>query len=420
MRIFISEHVRKLLYRFCLFMALLCLTGLSAQSQNVVTGQSRDDLELPKPRTETFSDKAIVEQPKSAAQPCPFDGTDLTVALTGIDYVFSDGTPLSGDILKALAPITYTNEETSLSVVCDIRDQVNSRLQSEGWIALARIPQQNLVDRLKLEIVSAKITDVRVLGDVGPYAKLIAKHLKPLRQSPSLNRFDVDKALVQINDTPGLDVRMQVTPIQGRPGEVAGNLIAQYKPYNIILNTRNYASEVNGRESVLARFEYYGLTNSADLSYIAAQSDWGFNRQQILQAGHEFGVGTKGLRLGTDVTFSKTRPDIEGLDLTSEALLIGINARYPLLRTPRTAVGVELGFDYADQSTDVGETAFSEDSLRTIYLRTDWAGRGFQGVGYRPPSYQGSLELRKGLDIFSATDSAVSYTHLTLPTTPYV
>ncbi len=403
-----SKLVRIPFNGFFLFAAIYGLMSLPCYAQNVVTGQSRDDLELPKPETNRFSDESVVEEPKeNKAQPCPFDGSDLTLSLSGIVYVFSDGTPLTDDILKTLSSIEYTKEESNITLICNIRDQANSALQRDGWIALARIPQQDLVDRLKLEITSARITDVGVIGEIGPNAKIIANHLKPLRLSSVLNRNETDQALLRINEIPGLGVRLQIAPIKNRPGELAGNLFGQYRPYSVILNTRNLASQVNGRESVLARFEFYGLTKSADLTYISAQSDWGFEHQQILQAGHEFGVGRKGLRFGADLTYSETRPDIEGLELDSRALLIGINARYPIVTEPRRFVDIELGFDYSDLTTDIITTPFSEDALRTIYLRTGWAGRGSRGSGYRPWSYQGTLELRKGLNIFSATNSGV-------------
>jgi len=77
---------------------------------------------------------------------------------------------------------------------------------------------------------------------------------------------------------------------------------------------------------------------------------------------------------------------------------------YPLITTSRTLAGVTIGFDYIDQSTDVGQFPLSKDAIRALYLRGDMSGSRQAPGSQAALNYEGFLELRQGIPIFGATE----------------
>jgi len=392
----------------------VCLTGLSLGfgGQDALA-QTRQELELPKEAEPTTGFEVQVERNASLRANCPFEGQALTTELTGVSFVESNGSQVSPQIAETLARIDIPTGTQPLSVVCDIRDAANQALRRDGWIATVQIPQQELQDNLQLNVVSARLAEVRIVGDPGPYRSMLEKRLEALQALSPLNEKDAERILLDIADVPGMELRMALAPSGGTPGDVIGNLSVSYEPYAVYLNARNYNSNRIGRETAYGRFEYYGLTGLADMTYVGAQTTFDFEEQFIAQLGHEFGFGKRGIRVGGDVTFAKSKPDIENLDLETDALLANLRVKYPLMRTSQSLAGVTLGFDYVDQATDVAGFSLSKDAIRSLYLRGDLSGtRRAPGVS-AAFSYDGFLEVRKGLDIFGATQIADSGTAFT-------
>ncbi|WP_067676739.1 ShlB/FhaC/HecB family hemolysin secretion/activation protein [Tsuneonella dongtanensis] len=368
------------------------------------TGPTREELELPPPQTTGPTGGVRIDRDANFRQNCPFDNSELTTALQGVTWTDVAGGEVAPQILRSLSTVTVPQGTQPLSVVCDIRDAANAALRRDGWIATVQIPQQELTDRLQLQVVSARISELRITGDPGPYRDQIARQMAPLQQLSPLNERDAERILLNANDIPGLSMRLSLAPAGGEPGEVIGNLAVEYTPYAVFLNARNYNSKRIGRETLFGRFEYYGLTGLADLTYIGAQTTLDFEEQQIVQAGHEFGVGPDNVRIGASVTYAWSNPTIANLDLSTKTLIANLEASYPLVRSVNLFADASIGFDYVDQKTDVVNFPLSKDALRTLYVRGNLFGQRRRLDGSVFLSYSAYLEARRGLDIFGATE----------------
>jgi len=372
-----------------------CLLGiLLVQGGNDAWAQTRQELELPSPPEQTSGIDVKVERNAEFRPNCPFEGQNLTTDLSRVTFNGTNGSQLAAEITETLSRVYTPIGTQPLSVVCDIRDAANEALRKDGWIATVQIPQQELQGALRLDVISARISEVRVIGDPGPYRALLEKKLQSLQQLNPLNENDAERILFSLADVPGMDLRMALAPLGGAPGEVVGNLTVSYQPYTAFLNSRNYNSKQIGRETGYGRFEYYGLTGLADKTYVGAQTTFDFGEQFIVQAGHEFGLGSRNLRVGADVTYAKSNPDIDNLDLETDAVLANLRVQYPLIRTARAF-------------------PLSSDSIRTLYLRGDLTGTHQTPGSSLGFGYESFLELRKGLDFLGATQTGATGTAVT-------
>ncbi len=367
------------------------------------TGQTANDLRLPETAPDQPRTDVRVDRDGGMRPPCPFDGSELTVELAAVQFNAAGGGELAEQLARSLERVTFPQGRQSLSVICDIRDDANQALREDGWIASIQVPQQDLQGTLRLDVISARISEIRVNGDAGPYRDSLAAVLDPLRALDPLNERDAERILLNANDIPGLRVRLALVPSGEAPGVVIGNLSVDFERYAAFFNVRNYNARTIGRETGFARVDIHGLTGMSDVTFIGGQTTSDFEEQTIVQAGHEFGVGGRGLRVGGDLTFAWARPDIQNLDLETTTLLANLRVTYPLVRTPLRSSNISVGFNYIDQDNSVGMVDLSRDSLRALYVRADTQGRMTRLDRSTWLSYAAFTEIRQGIGVFGAT-----------------
>lgn len=372
---------------------------LAAQSN----GQSTNDLRLPDSGAKDDTRGVRVERDAGMRASCPFDDSPLKVTLTGVTFGDARGGALSDKLARSLGRVTVPGGEQPIRVICDVRDAANQALRQDGWIASVQVPQQDLQGNLRLDVVAARLSEIRINGDPGAYRGALSKVLEPLQALDPLNERDAERILLKAFDIPGLSVKLSLAPSGEGPGVVIGNLSVDFQRYAATFNLRNYNGRNIGRETAFARVDVHGLTGLSDRTFIGGQTTFDFEEQVILQGGHEFGLGASGLRLGAQVTHAWARPSIQNLDLETKTLLGNLALTYPLVRTPLKFSNLSLGFDYLNQNSTVGNVDLSKDALRTVYLRADTQGRRLRLDRSTWLAYSAFAEARKGLDVFGAT-----------------
>lgn len=376
--------------------------GSAAMAQNAPT---RGELELPDTSANRNAPQKAVSKDELQRAPCPFTGSELSITISRVVFSRAGGGELPAEVAGSLSGIAAPSGRQPLSVVCDLRDQANAALRSDHWIASVVIPQQEVADALTLEIVAAKVSEIRVVGDAGPYTGEITERLAKLYEMDPLNERTTERILLLANDIPGLDLNMSLRPAGTTPGDVIGSVAVDYKPWAFFVNARNYNATQIGRETVFGRFEYYGLTGLADTTFIGASSTLDFEEQVIVQAGHEFGLNSSGTRIGANLTYAWTRPDIANLDLSTDTALGRIEIKQPLARSASLFADVTGGFDYIDQASTVGVADLSKDALRVLFLRGDVLKRKIRFDGSTAFRLAAFAELRQGISVFGATET---------------
>ncbi|MDB5695995.1 MAG: hypothetical protein JWN21_1538 [Sphingomonas bacterium] len=371
---------------------------------------SREEITPPTPATRPPGATANVDSRAALAQAaCPFEGSPVRLQLNAVRFNRPDGSPLQPSIAETLADVTTPTGDQPIRVVCDIRDQANAALRRDGWVASVQIPAQSIDGgELQLQVVTARITEVRVRGTPGPYRAALEARLDELRSLDPLNERDAERALLLAGDVPGLDVQLSLRPAGTQPGDVIGDLLITYRPFALLANAQNYNSRALGREVVYVRGELYGLTGMQDVTYLGASSTVDFDEQKIVQAGHTFGLGLQGVSFGPRIIYAWSKPDLGALVLETETLIAGFDLVAPIKRSLNQNLRVGFGFDYVDQETTVSTgtgaaVPLNLDKLRVLFTRLsgDVAGRRDDGsIFYQ---LRGGIELRKGLNIFDAT-----------------
>ena len=395
-------------------------TGLSSASDPAfaqsaqVTPPNRSDLIPPELRRDersvTLTIDGDFERSPCALDRPEFAGIKFTVA--GAQFNGLDRVP--GLSLES-AYADYLGRELPVSVLCDIRAEANAILRRQGYLATVEIPEQNLADNIPdFNVVFGRLTAVRVRGDAGPSEKLVAGYLEKLTRQDVFNTNAAERYLLLADDVPGLDVRLSLRPAAGgAPGDLVGEIAVLRQRGVVDVNVQNFGSKAIGRFGGTLRGELYDLTGLGDRTTVALFSTLEFTEQQTVQIGHDFRVGSEGLRLGGQFTFSTSNPAVglAGFDVESETIFASLFASYPLVRTRGHSLFADVGFDYVDQDVMLNNFGLTDDRVRMVYARLAGEWTDEQSVlragDYSPyePRLQlrYGIEARRGLDVFNTS-----------------
>jgi hemolysin activation/secretion protein len=388
-------------------------TAAAQQTTPQQTLPSPQQVTPPTPEAREGSTVRVDSREAFQAERCPFDDSSLRFELRKVELSRPDGSPLQPEIAAAVSDLKLPSGDQSIRVVCELRDEINTALRRKGWIASVQIPAQEINDgTLRLQVVTARMVEARVRGNPGPYADLLRQRLEQLQSYDPLNERTVERLLLLAGDVPGLDMQLALRPSGGAQGEVIGEVTINYRRFTVLANAQNYNSRVLGRETAYVRGEYYGLTGLSDLTYVGFSSTADLQEQKIAQVGHIFGLDSAGSTFGGRLSYAWSRPDLDILDYRTDTFIAGVDFTRPLVRSLNTNITAGAGFDYINQITDIyaGETKLplTRDKLRVLYASVSGDMRDLRMDGSVLWSLRTGLELRKGLDIFGASQPGVS------------
>ena len=381
-------------------------TASPGLAQSVPLAPTRDELtrDQPSPETRGPSLNVVGDIERS---PCPLaDPKFADVRLTISDVVFNGLKGASIEEMRA-AWTPYAGTERPVAVICEIRDAAATMLRNKGYLAAVQVPTQKIEGGIvRLEVLYARVTAVRARGQVSGAESKIAGYLSKLTEDEIFDRNRAERYLLLARDLPGYNVQLTLKPAGTGPGELIGEVSVLHRPYALDATVQNLAARQTGRWGGQLRAQAFGLTGMGDATYVSIYSTADTKEQQIFQAGHSFRPGSEGLIVHGQFTYAWTKPDIDAEpgdpEIKARTLFATLGASYPVRRTQAFNLTLGGGLDWIHQKVKFF-VPLTDDKIRVAWLRADVDG---VDLSSRKPKwrYGASLELRKGLDIFDATE----------------
>jgi hemolysin activation/secretion protein len=380
------------------------LAPLSAAAQTVAP--TREELtRITTPPPEPRPTLNIVGGVERSA--CPLaDPRFADVRVTIRDVAFNGLKGASPEEMRATwSPFAGT--EQPVAVLCEIRDAAATLLRNKGYLAAVQVPTQRIENGVvQMETLYARITTVRARGQTDGAEAKLAAYLSKLTEDEYFDRNRAERYLLLARDLPGYNVQLTLKPAGTGPGELIGEVAVLRRRYSLDATVQNLAADETGRWGGQLRAQLYGLTGLGDVTSLAFYTTPDFKEQKILNVAHSFRPGGEGLTLDGQFTYAWSEPDIDAgdavPDLESRTLFWTIGARFPFVRRQTSNLWGGIGFDYVDQKVDFFGP-LTRDKVRVLWLRANWDAID---LTERRPKWRADamLELRKGLDIFDATD----------------
>jgi hemolysin activation/secretion protein len=210
---------------------------------------------------------------------------------------------------------------------------------------------------------------------------------------------------------PGYNVRLTLRPAGTRPGEVIGDVTVIRAPPLVDANVQYYGSRDLGRWGGLLRAQVFGLMGLGDHTTAAVFTTSDLKEQQTVQLGHSMRLGPEGLTATGAFTYAWAKPSVDGdSDVRARTMLVTAEVGYPFVLRQSHSIRGSLGLDIINQDVEIDEIDLTRDRLRVAFLRltADAAAddRSLTSRALAEPAWRlsGLVELRRGLDIFGATE----------------
>lgn len=296
---------------------------------------------------------------------------EVTVTVESIEFKGATGLVEAAALEQAVGEaIGQTLDFEGLQALAE---RVTRRLKDEGWVlARAYLPEQDVTDgTIVIEIVPGKLDAqgrafrIEAVGErplridtqrLGAMLTALLEPGEPVRQE------DLDRAILLINDLPGIDALARL-----EPGESAGSThillsVREGPLWGQSVNGSNHGSRSTGEERLGATINLNdpaGLGDQGTLSLSRAEG------LELAQLNYGRPLGAAGLR--ADLSHTNMRYEVvdgitESSDVKGNAYTTALALNYPLLRTDNT--NVRLKFDYTYEALEDRVDGIKTDDKR--------------------------------------------------------
>lgn len=359
------------------------------------------------PGTTTPAGAAIELAPAPASDaPAGAKGITFTLAGLAIDGV----TAYPADTFEPLYR-DRLNGTVSLADIFALAQAVEARYRGDGFV-LTRVvvPAQRIADgRVRLQVVEGRVAEVTVQGDAGAVQNLIETMLAPVNAGSGPTRLaTIERALLLVNDLPGISARGTLSPLGGEAGASRLLVEVKRKPFDGFAAMDNRASRFTGRLSATAGAGMNAFTGLGERLDLIVYSTLFNDEQRLVQMDGQAALSPDGLTLEGLVAYGRGEPGftLAPADIETESLRASIGLRYPVLRGRRLSLWGTVAFESYDERDEAANVKFADDSIRT--LRAGAEAEFYDGLGgVTTIAVSGHL----GLPILGATekrDSLVS------------
>lgn len=395
--------------RYTASVAALCIavnTHAYAQVESATTTadpsrvetQFQDGISVP-----NLGDKIEVESP--ILQEVPPNADEITFTLNSLQvegvsaYQENDMRALYDDML---------GETVSLADIYAISSALTNKYRNEGYILTQVIvpPQTIEGGNVRLRVIEGFVDRILVQGAEDDQSlALIREYASNVSKADALNVKDLERALLLIDDLPGVSARSILSPSRTTTGASDLRVIVERDHYESVLGVDNFGSRYLGP----VQFTAGGALNSV-LGYNEEITGQFVTATDIDEVELAYGALTYsqpinglGTTANAFLSHSDTEPgyDLETFNVHGRSTHMGFGIEHPFVRSRTSNLTGRAGFDWRDVESKNDLEATRKDNIRAVrvggtyeFLDTNF-GVGINAV---------DLEISHGLDVLGASN----------------
>lgn len=386
-------------------LALALPTHAQSVPSTAEPGRSTQDL-APQPKPKATPEPIVPIRPGSVA---PDQADKVTFTLKAI--TLQGVTALPQD---ALASIWQRDLDTTISVarLFEIVNAITNEYARAGYaLSFALLPEQDITEgTVRIAVVEGFVDEVTLDGATAQGTSALslggqlATQIERLKASRPLKTADLERALLLLNDLPGITARAVFAASKTTPNASSMTLKIERDSISGMADTNNRMSDALGNWRAGGTLSLNGLIGDIlglRLSaYRALDSgSFAFGAVSLSQP-----ISTDGLMLALDASLSRDVP-LEGvlksIDFEGESQTAALTLSWPLIRSRPENLTLSAGLRASNTESQTLGTTLTQDRVRLIELAATWdVADRWSGLNLV------RLSLTQGLDIAGATDDA--------------
>ncbi|MDB6043307.1 MAG: putative hemolysin activation/secretion protein [Gammaproteobacteria bacterium] len=303
--------------------------------------------------------------------------------------------------------------ELTLSALRALAAKIADYYHSHGYfLARASLPAQDVVDgAVKIAVIEGHYGKV-VLRNHSRLSDAVAQQLLDgLNSGDAVTIAPLESRLLQLADLPGVEIKSTLVP---GASVGASDLIVDVAPGRRVsgsINADNSGNRYTGAERVGATLNVNNPLGKGDLATLRALSS--FDGLDYGRAAYQMQFGKADVGLAYTAMDYRLGKEFDSLKAHGTAMIASVYGRYPLLRSRKSNLYVQLDFDakaFRDAVDAVDPAVVSDKKARVTMLSLVGDHRDAFGGGglstYTITWNSGSLDIQSA--VASATDATTA------------
>lgn len=331
----------------------------------------------------------------------PDNAAEMTFTLQDVTLTHST-VYTAADIDATIAPLRGKN--ISLQQVYALAQTLTAQYRRDGYIlSQVIVPPQTIENgALTLRAIEGFIGTISFQDTPAPEKARLEKYTAPLKTARPLKAAQLERALLLMNDLPGLVVESVLSPSTTTQGAADLTLVISRKNHDAFFDIHNRGSRYLGAlqaQTAVRLNNPLGFDEAVTFQLATAPDGFPHRELDFAAIGVEKPLGSHGTvwEIGGSITSTDPGHDLATSDIKGLARAFYTGIRHPVIRTRQQNLFVNLSFHMLDsERTDNLGLGKTEDRLRVLRLSGDWEYTDqLQGAN------RAQITASKGLDVLN-------------------
>lgn len=378
----------------------------SAQTGGASAGRVEEQI---KPRQLMPREVPQVEVQQAPAPEAPAGAAGIKFRLDNLQI--SDATVYTPDELQTVYA-DKLGQTISLADLYGIAAELTRKYRNDGYILTQVVvpPQEIEGGSARLRVVEGFIDEIIVEGSDNNDQTLnlmrdYSSRIKVGQQA--LNIRDLERALLLINDLPGVSARSVLSPSPDMVGAADLRILVTRDPWEGLVAIDNHGTKYLGPVQAMAAVSLNSMLNLNEritAQFVLAPGEDFKREMEYIALSYEMPLGTYGTELTTTASYSFTKPgyDLEQFNVQGKSAYWGITVSHPFVRTRNSNFTARATYDMRNVDSTNDFERKREDNIRAVRLggKFEYLDNIF-GLGFNVLD----MELSQGLTIMGSSNT---------------
>ncbi len=317
-----------------------------------------------------------ITQPRRVPRDRDVDALRFTVR----EVVVEGATVLRADELAALTG-PLIGREAALSDVLAVAEAIEASYRTAGYLMTRAFvpPQRSRNGVFRILVVEGYVGSVAVEGVDAAEAGRVKAFLAPVLAERPLRNDTMERALLLLNDQPGLKVSGLLKPSKDETGAADMVVSAKLKPAEVTASLDNRSSRYEGPWSAGSDLAVMSPTGHGERLSAGLSTSPELVKKRALRLGYLQPLGSDGLTSAVSLDYSMGRPGytLEDAGARTFSMTLGSRLAYPLIRGRAESVILDGGLSLRTASSHVDGASVAFDRWRVADLKLAWTQSGW-------------------------------------------
>ena len=264
----------------------------------------------------------------------------------------------------------YTESELNLFELKKAADAVTAYYRNQGYpLAVAIVPAQKIEDGLVvIEVIEGRVGNLSFDGNQRYSTAFLRSYLEPATKAPIVTMDTLERALLTLNDLPGLTAGATLSPGANR-GETDVAVKVKETPFKLMLAANNNGRAEAGQVRVDVSLSAANLLGLGDeLVYRKMQAEKQLMDYNQLKFSMPIGTGGSRVALSHSTAKYSVSGDFEALEIGGEVTTTELSATIPVVRSRNRNLIASIGARDTQTRQSALGTPLTQNSLRLLSL----------------------------------------------------